>query len=235
MKIDYPYIESVKADLENNEIDRKEAKQRVFDYAKESFNLDLNKQKSLDNMIVQLEDLIANYKEEPMPDQNNGVSIAELIEATDQLEGKSVFNEAKQEALDLMAPLTVVAGKSEKDTNILDKPAETIVETLNKEPVALVEPEATIVPVVNETITEGFVLPADFVPTITMIGRSPGYYTLPWWIYQWIIENEDWKSKPEKCPEYSAISILKSLIYYINKNGSVKIRETRNSSFVDLT
>lgn len=232
MKIDYPYIESVKADLENNEIDRKEAKQRVFDYAKESFNLNLNKQKSLDNMIAQLEDLIANYEEDPMPDQNDGISIAELIEATDQLEGKSIFNEAKQEALDLVTPLTTV---DKLDPIVNDKPTEVVDEITDNESVALDEPEATIVPSVNETITEEFVLPADFVPTITLIGRAPGYYTLPWWIYQWINENPDWKSKPEKCPEYSAIPILKSLIYYINQNGFVRIRETRNSSFVDLT
>ena len=78
------------------------------------------------------------------------------------------------------------------------------------------------------------VLPENFTPIFQLMGRAPGYYTLPWWIYQWIVENEDWKSNIDKAHAF-AQSTLYSLVYYIERDGSVEVRETRNSKFVTLT
>jgi len=77
-------------------------------------------------------------------------------------------------------------------------------------------------------------LPKNFSPNMQLLGKNPGYITLPWWIYQWIKDNPDWKSRPTSFEHPSAHQTLFSLIYYIKRNGSVMIRETRNSSFVTL-
>lgn len=78
------------------------------------------------------------------------------------------------------------------------------------------------------------VLPENFTPIFQLMGKAPGYYTLPWWIYEWITKTEDWKSNIDKAHAF-AQSTLYSLVYYIERDGSVEIRETRNSKFVTLT
>ncbi|AKA62050.1 inhibitor of prohead protease [Proteus phage vB_PmiM_Pm5461] len=235
MKIDQQYIDSLTEEYTSGEIDRKTAKQKLSEYAKESFNFDLNKQKSFENMIVQLKELIDNYEEPELEDQD-GISIKDLITAADQLDGKSVFNDANEEAIDLIESISTPEDhKQSKEKTIgLEKP---VVEPMNVETsISEVQESPVEHPTTQEQITikENYILPEEFSPTITLIGKAPGYYTLPWWIYKWILENEDWKSRPEECPEFSAINILKSLIYFINRDGQVKIRETRNSRFYTL-
>ncbi|QQV89534.1 inhibitor of prohead protease [Proteus phage SJ_PmiM] len=236
MKIDQQYIDSLTEEYTSGEIDRKTAKQKLTDYAKESFNFDLNKQKSFENMIVQLKEMIDNYVE-PELEEQDGISIKDLITAADQLDGKSVFNDANEEALELLSdvsydgikPDLVIKTPQPQITKeeIIDKPEKSLI-SKNLE----VKEEIKSKEYMPESAK--YVLPDGFSPTITLIGKTPGYYTLPWWIYQWILENEDWKDRPEECPEYSAINILKSLIYFINRDGQVKIRETRNSRFYTL-
>lgn len=238
MKIDENYIESIDTEFKEGLIDRKEAKNKLADYAKESFNFDLNKQKSFDNMVVQLREYVENY-EEPTADEGEGFTISDIIEAADQKDGKSIFNEAKPEALDLIdglvhkgpAPKTVELPYKGEEVKIVPLSTQvTPVEPVKELSESIIEEEK-----IQPATTEGpYNLPEDFTPTIMLIGRAPGFYTLSWWIYKWILENEDWKERPEDCPEYSAINILKSLIYFINRDGQVRIRETRNSSFVVL-
>ena len=77
-------------------------------------------------------------------------------------------------------------------------------------------------------------LPEHFNPTIILMGAGgsrKGFCTLPWWIFDWINQNPDWKLNPDSCPHYSARDTLRSLIYYIQRDGDVTVRETRNSGF----
>lgn len=236
MKIDQQYIDSLTEEYTSGEIDRKTAKQKLTDYAKESFNFDLNKQKSFENMIVQLKEMVDNYVEPPMDDQD-GISIKDLITAADQLDGKSVFDDATKESLELLSGVSYDEIKPDLviktpqpqviKPEIIDKPEEVLKE---KE----LEVKEEIKPQEYIPKTSKYVLPEGFTPTIALMGKAPGYYTLPWWIYKWILENEDWKDRPDECPENSAINILKSLIYFINKDGQIRIRETRNSRFYVL-
>lgn len=76
-----------------------------------------------------------------------------------------------------------------------------------------------------------------FTPTIYLLGRnagSNGYYSCPYWIYDWIDSNPDWFRIPDQCPYASAIPTIKSLAYYVIRDGSVCIRESRNSRFITL-
>lgn len=58
------------------------------------------------------------------------------------------------------------------------------------------------------------------------------YLTVPYWIVDWITETKDWKEK--KCPWKGSDKFMKTIMYYINKDGQIDIRETRNSSFITL-
>lgn len=223
--LDQFYIDELKS-IENE----KEAKAKLYDYAK-TLNIRVYKKDTLDEMIEMFNKKVSDLKNEPLPDQpENGLTISDLIQADDELNGSIVLDEpeAKPEAIAALkgeAPIEIVI-KPESDIRHIDmkieieKPVEEI-ETVEKH----VEIKQT---------SNLYELPKNFSPTITLMGKNPGYCTLPWWIYEWILENPEWKSNPDKCHHYHAIETLKSLIYYIKRDGSVQIRETRNSTFVIL-
>ena len=231
--IDKAYIEEIR------QLDRKESKGALANYAKETFNIDLQKNKSFDNMVADLEKGLHTLASEPMPEDEGGMTIADLIQADDELNGQSPFEEAKEEAVQLLIDSVDVAPE--------------VVEVVGTGTVVYDEPviNAPIIPEIEFTEPAGFDkgliaeevkaetpdiidLPANFNPTMILFGRAPGYCTLPWWIYQWITENPDWKARPYDFMHPSAHSTLLTLIYYIKKDGQVRIRETRNSRFFVL-
>lgn len=82
--------------------------------------------------------------------------------------------------------------------------------------------------------TDSFCDLTGFRPTICLIGGGRGYYSCPWWIFDWIVNTPDWKKYPERFPHAYVHDTLKSLIYYIKRDGSVKVRETKHSQFHTL-
>lgn len=219
--IDKNYIEEIRV------LEKKEAKEKLAEYAA-SLGVDVKKTKTFDNMLADLEAGLKAFADMPMPDDNEGLSITDLIDADDELSGAKFEGDesAKEEA-----------------KLLFDAPAEAKVEVVEiKEPVVLVEEdvpfveekfEATVAKVI-ESEKPVFALPKNFSPNLMLIGKNPGFCTVPWWIYQWIAETPDWKERPTAFPHPTAHQTLFSLIYYINRNGSVLVRETRNSSFVTL-
>lgn len=228
MKVDQMFIEELKVEAQ---ADLKGAKAKLADYAKSSFNVKLIKTKTIDNMVIDLEEAVKNIVVDDTPiGPEDGLSPAELISAMEQIDGTNPFQEEANAAVDkvqellktgeaeIIAPLHTAedaqiaptAGLVVTNTPLVDKPIEEAVKEIRS----------------SEMIDLG-----KFTPTILMLGRAPGYTNLPYWIYQWILENPDWKSRPDDCPQYSARAVLKSLIFYIQKDGSVRIRETRNSRF----
>lgn len=239
MKIDQMFINDVKLSLDENKISRKDAKQQIASYAKESFNLELNKQKSLDNMIKDIEDFIVSYTEESLPDQV-GLSITDMIEAADQVSGTSIFNEAKPEALNLVKS-TSLEHQDERLEDTVQEPVESIKhpETVPEHQQERLDTQPVKEPQDKDSSKDKpktkDLKQKEFFPEISLLGDKPGYYTCPWWIFDWISTTPDWKNKLSEFPYTHSINIVKSLIYYINKNGSVDIRETRNSKFYTLT
>lgn len=237
--LDKQYIEEIKL------LDKKEAKTKLDEYASQ-FGIKLKKTKSFENMVEDLEVEMAKLAAEPMPEVDGGLSITDLIEASDELEGKSVFKgEASESAMSLIGDtITVAAGDIVVEVPKLfvesigapigDKVVvvtkDEVIE-LPVEPVDEVQFKAAVEKIIE---AEGFKLPDNFSPNLSIIGKNPGYVTLPWWIYQWISETPDWKERPTSFQHPSAHQTLFSLIYYIKRDGSVMIRETRNSSFVTL-
>lgn len=217
--MDTQYIEELRA-LE----DKKEAKAKLIEYG-EQFGLKLKKTRSFDNLVVDITEGLKELAAEPLP-ETEGLSISDLIDADDELTGDNGFIEgaeaAKEEAtllFDAPAPEAVV-----EVVEVTELPKVDIVEEKFEEAITqIIESEKPV-----------FALPENFSPNLLLIGKNPGYCTVPWWIYQWISETPDWKERPTSFQHPSAHQTLFSLIYYINRNGSVLVRETRNSSFVTL-
>ena len=219
--IDKNYIEEIRV------LEKKEAKEKLAEYAA-SLGVDVKKTKTFDNMLADLEAGLKAFADMPMPDDNEGLSITDLIDADDELSGAKFDGDesAKEEA-----------------KLLFDAPTEAKVEVVEiEEPIVLVEEdvpfieekfEAAVAKVI-ESEKPVFALPKNFSPNLMLIGKNPGFCTVPWWIYQWISETPDWKERPTAFPHPTAHQTLFSLIYYINRNGSVLVRETRNSSFVTL-
>lgn len=246
--IDKNYIEEIRV------LEKKEAKEKLSEYA-EQFGIKLKKTKAFENMLQDLEEEFTKLANEPMPEDNDGVSISDLIQADDEISGESIFkDEASEEAKQLLidsvvvgtAPVEVIEVDEEVEKTPLEKGTLVLEAPIGDKVVVVTDTEVKEIPVkdleINEDqlksavkkIKEDEVLPEGFSPNLHLIGRTPGYATLPWWIYQWIKDNPDWKSKPLEFEHPSAHQTLLSLIYYIRRDGSVKIRETRNSSFVNL-
>lgn len=72
-----------------------------------------------------------------------------------------------------------------------------------------------------------------YTPYQSLIGRgNDAYINVPYWVTDWIINiNGDWKYKLSDFPEKQDIKYLNDMIYYINLNGKVIVRESRNSGF----
>lgn len=246
--MDYQYIEDLRA-LE----DKKEAKARLIEYA-ETSGIKVKKSKGFDSLVVEIEEGFKALAAEPMPENNEGLSISDLIDADDEASGKFVAGEVKEEAKLLLD------GPVSELPKVIDVPAVVQypqTEVAHAEPIGTFElvskigspvGEPSVIEVSSNTIEEAvariqedekaedelYELPANYSPSLIKIGPGQGYCTLPWWIYQWILENPDWKSKPKSFPHSYGEDTVLSLIYYIKREGSVRIRETRNSSFVIL-
>ena len=220
--IDKNYIEEIRV------LEKKEAKEKLAEYAA-SLGVDVKKTKTFDNMLADLEAGLKAFADMPMPDDNEGLSITDLIDADDELSGAKFDGDesAKEEAKLLFDAPT----EAKVEVVEIEEPTVVVVE----EDVPFVEEkfEAAVAKVI-ESEKPVFALPKNFSPNLMLIGKNPGFCTVPWWIYQWISETPDWKERPTAFPHPTAHQTLFSLIYYINRNGSVLVRETRNSSFVTL-
>lgn len=156
-------------------LSKTDAKNGLEEFAHATWGIDLNKKKTFDNMLVELEETLTEAK-----------------------------------------------------TKTVEAPVEHQEESMVED--AVVVPEVVETP--SESITEAH---DDFVPSIHPHGPGNGYINLSWWFYEWIVAHgDDWKTKIGSCRFYNAEKTLKSLVYYIKRDGSVMIRETRNSKFVSL-
>lgn len=223
--LDNAYIDEMR------ELDNKDAKTMLADYGK-TFGVDLKKTKSFDNMLADLEEAVSKIAEEPMPEDNDGMSITDLIDSKDDGD-ELLIDEIRSavqsgdikigdEPLNVEIPEEVQKAAEEKglvivssDESISGNTIEDAVEIIKKD-------------------ESKFKLPESYGPRMSLMGRAPGYMNLPWWIYQWISENKDWKDRPTEFPHPTAHDTLFTLIYYINRDGSVIVRETKNSRFVTL-
>ena len=202
MSIDYEKVEGFKA------LEQKEAKLQLAAYAQETFDVKLNRQKSFENMLADLESAVPAEKPEL------------LIDSPDP---EIVTYEGEQSVPDVVIDVT---------NDFMDYVKEVAPEIADQIEIV---PDALQAPVSDsETFSDELAWMEGFTPSIIMMGRSvsnTGFYTCPYWIYDWMKQNPDWYKHPDSCPHYSARQTLKSLAWYMHRDGMVTVRETRNSQF----
>lgn len=202
MSIDYEKVEGFKA------LEQKEAKLQLAAYAQETFDVKLNRQKSFENMLADLESAVPAEKPEL------------LIDSPDP---EIVTYEGEQSVPDVVIDVT------NDFMDYVKEVAPEIADQIEIVPDALQAPTSD-----SETVSDELAWMEGFTPSIIMMGRSvsnTGFYTCPYWIYDWMKQNPDWYKHPDSCPHYSARQTLKSLAWYMHRDGMVTVRETRNSQF----
>ena len=226
---DKEYFEELRAIAASDDKEaQKTAKTELADYAKQ-FDIKVKKTLSLENMVEFVETeltKLASEMEEEIPAE--GTSINDLILAADTAEDKVVFDEADPSLVEVMKEPEPV-----EETPVVEPVIEEVPEVNVESPVAnIFSDEAEHRSPVHDT--ETFCDLTGFRPTICLIGGGRGYYSCPWWIFDWIVNTPDWKKYPERFPHSYVHDTLKSLIYYIKRDGSVKVRETKHSQFHTL-
>lgn len=240
MSIDYAKVEGFK------ELDQKESKIALAEYAQDNFDVKLVRNKTFENMLADLEAALKEkYKNLPTdeelaaeppidftpPAAPPGVDL-ESLEV--QPLSEPVVEDTEEQKGWAMQELTSPTGQVFTLNMVkASDPEEKIDELPVESGLPVLAPESD-----SEPVSSDMAWMEDFSPTISLMGRSErtnGYYTCPWWIYDWITQNrETWFLNPEKCPHSSAIPVVKSLAWFAHRDGEVVIRETRNSRFVTL-
>lgn len=222
--LDKAYIQELRDAVFEKEMSNREAKDALYDYAT-SFNVELKKTRSFENMVLDFDESLKELADVPMPDApEGGINTVEVIDMAETLK-----------------PQDDVVGVIDEDIEepvVVNIPTEAVIEP-TPEPVQeikIIAPTELKLIDVNVVFEQpkSFELPENYTPTVTLMGPSPGYCTLPWWIYDWITQNPDWKERPHDFTRKHEIGVLLSLIYYIKRDASVKIRESRNSRFYIL-
>ncbi|BCM29270.1 prohead protease [Enterobacter phage vB_EkoM5VN] len=219
MNIDYEKVDGFRT------LDAKEQKGALADYAMTVFAVKLNKQKSFDNMLADLVAALPEDEEKPelLIDSPEPEIVAYKGEVT---MGEPVIEAPNVPDVVIDAPVEI---------NPRDLSGSQLLTPNTGQIFELKMPDAVEAPVSASDESKGeLVWLEGFSPTIFMMGRSAssnGYYTCPWWIYDWIKQTPDWYKDPDSCPHASAIDTIKSLAFYIVRDGEVRVRETRNSRF----
>lgn len=238
---DKEYFEELRAIAASDDKEaQKTAKTELADYAKQ-FDIKVKKTLSLENMIEFVETeltKLASEMEEETPAE--GTSINDLILAADTADDKVVFDEVDPSLVEAMKEPEIVIEETKEESPAVEPVVEEVKSDVEEAPEVKVEsPAANIFsdeaehrsPAHN---TDSFCDLTGFRPTICLIGGGRGYYSCPWWIFDWIVNTPDWKKYPERFPHAYVHDTLKSLIYYIKRDGSVKVRETKHSQFHTL-
>lgn len=238
---DKEYFEELRAIAESDDKEaQKAAKTELADYAKQ-FDIKVKKTLSLENMIEFVETeltKLASEMEEETPAE--GTSINDLILAADTADDKVVFDEVDPSLVEAMKEPEIVIEETKEESPAVEPVVEEVKSDVEEAPEVKVEsPVANIFSDEAEHRspahdTDSFCDLTGFRPTICLIGGGRGYYSCPWWIFDWIVNTPDWKKYPERFPHAYVHDTLKSLIYYIKRDGSVKVRETKHSQFHTL-
>lgn len=238
---DKEYFEELRAIAASDDKEaQKTAKTELADYAKQ-FDIKVKKTLSLENMIEFVETeltKLASEMEEETPAE--GTSINDLILAADTADDKVVFDEVDPSLVEAMKEPEIVIEETKEESPAIEPAVEEVKSDVEEAPEVKVEsPVANIFSDEAEHRspahdTDSFCDLTGFRPTICLIGGGRGYYSCPWWIFDWIVNTPDWKKYPERFPHAYVHDTLRSLIYYIKRDGSVKVRETKHSQFHTL-
>lgn len=230
--IDKDYIDSLLIDDKGKTRPAKEAKSDLAEYA-QGFGIKLNKRQNYEKMIEDLQHELSLLANIPMPDEPEGsMNTADIIDIAESIDGIT-------DPLDAEVLEQEVTEPESQPIEDLEQPAPGVEEHIEEikvveEPQDL-EPKVELLidsPVVEEikavVIKDQYSLPKNFNPKFNPIN---GVFNIPYWLHDWIVANPDWKSKIDEYPKKHELPMLQSLVYYIDRLGEIKIRESRNSRF----
>lgn len=227
-----------------NELKSKKDKDGLQKYAAE-FGIKVKKQFSPERMvelILEQADAIANNDAKSIPtsdhpgfDDSLGVAIEVPQERTQEASGPSVdliseFNQTFGEPVPIKDLPKVQEALTNEIVNGTLHIGDTAVQMgLTGE----LNAKVYVSPNMEVVMTGEYVIPEDFAP-LALIGRNPGFINIPYWAFDHIQNNiKTWKltSKFNEFEPKRDLVYLQSVLYYIKKNGSVCVRESRNSSY----
>lgn len=204
---DKEYFEELRAIAASDDKEaQKTAKTELADYAKQ-FDIKVKKTLSLENMIEFVETeltKLASEMEEETPAE--GTSINDLILAADTADDKVVFDEVDPSLVEAMKEPEIVIEETKEESPAIEPVVEEVKSDVEEAQEVKVEsPVANIFSDEAEHRspahdTDSFCDLTGFRPTICLIGGGRGYYSCPWWIFDWIVNTPDWKKYPERFP-----------------------------------
>lgn len=109
--LDYAYIKELE---EISLEDKRLAKEKLAEYAG-TFGIKVKKTKSFESIVADIKAGLSELADEPLPEENEGLTIADLITAADSIDGKVVFDDVKEHAQKLLIDSPIV-----EDFKILD-------------------------------------------------------------------------------------------------------------------
>lgn len=230
-----------------------EGKKKLADYAMKHHGVKLARNKSFENMMNDLEEAVnATFEEaraeagdaKEQIDMEERVDLSDAVEIDPDLmdkdESENEFD--VDEADETIAPeVTEPTEKAEEPTplaapgeirSIKDIPVEDqekIRRGLETGEIVVGAPVTPVTPVEAHSIT----FPEGYQPKYRLVGpEGRAFINIPYWVYDWM-QGRPWRSEISECP-YDK-ELLKSLAFYIERDGSVAIRESRNSKFIVIS
>lgn len=227
--------------------DKKAAKEQLIQFAQDNYGITLKRVKrSFDFLVEELTQSYNKLNDEPLPEQNEGLTVKDIIIADDEVNGDNMSDEKiEPEAVELVKQANEINGVIEKPVvpetdykieKFNDKKEDKITitsiedDTIVEKEIKILDDIEELEEVFKEAIVPKFEFPANYSPTAILIGPAPGYINIPYWIFDFI-QKEDWKQTIDQANNQTDQKVLLSLLYYIQKYGCVKIRESRNSGF----
>lgn len=229
-----------------------EGKKKLAEYALKNYGVKLVRNKSFENMMNDFENTIIASTEEARKNAGDAKEQIDLDERVD-------FSDSVELDPDKMDIDDVETGVNSKPVDeivkMLEEPAPVVQEIEAKQ---LVEPgeirsindippedqekiraglsDGTLViegslPIAEKEYTVSF--PEGYTPKYRLVGpEGRAFINLPYWVHDWM-QGRNWRIEIAECP-YDK-ELLKSLAFYIERDGSVAIRESRNSKFIVIS
>lgn len=219
-----------------------ESKKKLADYALKHYDVKLSRQKSFTNMMNDLEEELSSRFEEARAEVGDAKEQIDLLERVDLTDAVEIDPDKMDldEDLELPEP-EIVQSQMAKVVSINDIPKEDkerIVEIIKSGAITIEAPFEPIPAKVPEEIVEKhpeitITFPSNYQPKYKLVGpEGRAFINVPYWIYDWM-QGRQWRLEISYCP-YDK-ELLKSLAYYIERDGSVAIRESRNSKFIVIS
>lgn len=235
-----------------------EGKKKLADYALKNYGVKLVRNKSFENMMNDFENAVIATTEDARKqagDAKEQIDLEERVDLSnaveldpDTMDGDDIETSVNSTLVDEIVEMSEDSNQSEQHVPIVqDIEVKQLVEpgeirSINDIPTEDQEKiregletgklaiSAELVPS-EKPFTLSF--PEGYAPKYRLVGpEGRAFINVPYWVYDWM-QGRNWRMEIAECP-YDK-ELLKSLAFYIERDGSVAIRESRNSKFIVIS